>query len=90
MYAQRSQDTKTEPRDGLAAMAIQGGESGGNGDPVCRVQRVVSHSISLSPAEREGQYAQNPGELAVGNLVELKTEFDRVKKSFITLPDQVA
>ena len=46
-------------------------------------------SISLSPAEREGDYARNPGEIATGNDIELRHEFDRVKKSFVELPEEL-
>ncbi|KAG0584709.1 hypothetical protein KC19_3G229300 [Ceratodon purpureus] len=54
-----------------------------------RVRRTQDHSISLSPAEREGHYARNPGELAIGNDLELKEEFDRIRKSFVELPDEL-
>lgn len=71
-----------------------GGSSGAGvkllGEPFSRLRRAQDRSISLSPAEREGKYQRNPGELAVGNTVELKAEFDRVKNLFISLPDQLA
>ncbi|KAG0553613.1 hypothetical protein M758_12G025500 [Ceratodon purpureus] len=85
----RTQSSQTEPRDRFVAMAAQGGAVK-LGDPMSRVRRTQDKSISLSPAEREGHYQRNPGELAIGNLVDLKTEFERVKKLLTTLPDQIA
>ena len=81
MSAQRTQTSQTDPRDRLAALKL--------GDPMSRVRRTQDHSISLSPAEREGHYARNPGELAIGNDLELKEEFDRIRKSFVELPDEL-
>lgn len=70
-------------------MAAQGGGVK-VGDPMSRVRRVQDRSISLSPAEREGHYRRNPGELAIGNQVDLRMEFDRVTKLLTTLPEQIA
>lgn len=91
MCAQRTQGSQTEPRDRLAAMAAMAGNSGPKmGDPFSRVRRTQDKSISLSPMEREGKFARNPGELAAGNVVDLSTEFDRVKNLFTSLPMQLA
>lgn len=93
MCAQTTQGSQTEPRDRLAAMAAMAGNSGIKmGDPFSRVRRTqdTGRSISLSPMEREGKFARNPGELASGNIVDLNTEFDRVKNLFDSLPMQLA
>ena len=85
MSAQRAQTSQTDPRDRLAAMAA----GVKLGDPMSRVRRTQDQSISLSPAEREGHYKRNPGELASGNDLDLREEFDRVRKTFVELPDEL-
>lgn len=46
--------TYTEPRDGLAAKLIQGGETGGNGDPVCRVSKSSESFHQPLPCRERG------------------------------------
>lgn len=55
------------------------------GSPNSRMRRV-EQSISLSPAEREGTYTLNPGELKLGDLVEIKAEYEKIQKTFAELP----
>lgn len=85
MSTQRTQTSQTDPRDRLSAMAA----SAKLGDPMSRVRRTQDQSISLSLAEREGHYARNPGELAIGNDINLKEEFDCVKQDFIKLANEL-
>lgn len=58
------------------------------GSPNSRMRRV-EQSISLSPAEREGTYTLNPGELKLGDLVELKAEYEKIQKTFAELPAEL-
>jgi len=74
----------------MAAQSKVGNGGVKMGDPFSRVRRAQDRSISLSPMERESHFARNPGELAIGNVVELKTEFERVRTLFPSLHEQLA
>lgn len=76
-------------RKNMSSPASSSSSTADLGKPGSRVRRKEDFSISLSPAEREGNYTRNPGELALGNLIELKKECELVQKCFYTLPDRL-
>lgn len=74
-------------KKGTGLLGIFGASSSRDnlGSPNSRMRRV-EQSISLSPAEREGTYTLNPGELKLGDLVELKAEYEKIQRTFAELP----